>query len=81
MSNSLGKQRDFSWLHGQGMHGVEQRVWLVQMERNTVRSALRCLECYRQGFIFLDLSQPDVWQILYVSPEAVDQTGAHHTSC
>jgi hypothetical protein len=40
-----------------------------------VRSALRCIECYKQGFMFLDLADPEAWQILYVSPEAVDQTG------
>ena len=47
----------------------------LQTEWNTVRSALRCIECYKQGFMFLDLADPEAWQILYVSPEAVDQTG------
>ena len=48
-----------------------------QMEWNNVRSALRCLDCYEQGFIFLDLADAHGWQILYVSPQAVRQTGVH----
>ncbi len=47
----------------------------MQVERNNVQSALRCIDCYEQGFIFLDLADPTGWQILYVSPQAALQTG------
>ena len=40
-----------------------------------MKSAVRCLDCYQQGFLFLDLAHPDSWLILYASPEAVKQTG------
>ena len=47
----------------------------LQVERNNVQSALRCIDCYEQGFVFLDLADPTGWQILYISPQAAAQTG------
>lgn len=53
----------------------------LQVERNNVQSALRCIDCYEQGFIFLDLADPTGWQILYVSPQAALQTGMRSLCC
>ena len=47
----------------------------MQLRQHRVKTALRCLDCYQQGFLFLDLAHPDSWLILYASPEAVEQTG------
>ena len=46
-----------------------------------MQSALRCIDCYEQGFIFLDLADPTGWQILYVSPQAALQTGMRSLFC
>ena len=61
--------------------GVVVDALLMQVERNNVQSALRCMDCYEQGFIFLDLADPTGWQILYVSPQAALQTGTCSQSC
>ncbi len=53
----------------------------LQVERNNVQSALRCIDCYEQGFIFMDLANPTGWEILYVSPQAALQTGMRIQAC
>lgn len=70
-----------AWVEGSLSSCCLKGFSTLQTEWNSVRSALRCIECYKRGFMFLDLADPEDWQILYVNPEAVDQTGGPTRPC
>ncbi|KAK9908248.1 hypothetical protein WJX75_004806 [Coccomyxa subellipsoidea] len=51
-----------------------EKKWAMQLERACLDHVLRSLDCYDQGFLFVEASQA-VWQILHVSPAAAQETG------
>ena len=53
-----------------------EKKWAMQLERACLDHVLRSLDCYDQGFLFVEASQA-VWQILHVSPAAAQETGGH----
>lgn len=52
-----------------------EKKWAMQLERACLDHVLRSLDCYDQGFLFVEASRAD-WQIIHVSPAAAQETGA-----
>ncbi|BDA44668.1 probable megakaryocyte-associated tyrosine-protein kinase at C-terminar half [Coccomyxa sp. Obi] len=51
-----------------------EKKWAMQLERACLDHVLRSLDCYDQGFLFVEASCAD-WQIIHVSPAAAQETG------
>ena len=52
-----------------------EKKWAMQLERACLDHVLRSLDCYDQGFLFVEASRAE-WQIIHVSPAAAQETGA-----
>lgn len=52
-----------------------EKKWAMELERACLDHVLRSLDCYDQGFLFVEASKVD-WQIIHVSPAAAQETGA-----